>query len=249
MKAEAFLSVGRGRRKSTIASASGKPDQIFYHLKNGTEFELELFNGSQVTVGAKIEINGKPISFSYLVLRPGQRCFLERFLDTNERFKFNHYETEDSPEALVATKNNGLVKISFFDEQVMRSSGFTWTTTDLTYPDPTLGQWSNICNAVEDSIGYQHQDTFKFSGPIEPGTINCYASTPTTVTGRVESGSASSQQFTNANVEFNYFASTIVEFRILPETAISEIRAYCTASGLRRRKESWKFCPKCGTQL
>jgi len=51
------------------------------YLKNGEEFEIELFNPSQSTVLSKIKINGNYLSGGGIVIKPGQRVFLERYLD------------------------------------------------------------------------------------------------------------------------------------------------------------------------
>ena len=60
----------------------------FVYLQNGQEFEIELYNPTSEVVMAKIEMNGKSISSSGIVLRPGERVFLERFLDNSNKFKF-----------------------------------------------------------------------------------------------------------------------------------------------------------------
>jgi len=54
-------------------------------LNDGDEFEIELFNPKTNPVLAKISINGKRISERGIILNPGQRVFLERFLDSPEK--------------------------------------------------------------------------------------------------------------------------------------------------------------------
>ncbi len=65
------------------------------YLENGESFELELFNATQHSVLAKIEINGTPISSTGLVLKPAQRVYLERYLDEDRKFLFDVYEVEN----------------------------------------------------------------------------------------------------------------------------------------------------------
>lgn len=65
------------------------------YLEDSEEFEIELFNPTDSKVLAKISINGKSISTNGIVLKPGQRIFLERFIDTNNRFVHDVYETDD----------------------------------------------------------------------------------------------------------------------------------------------------------
>ena len=59
-------------------------------LTDGDEFEIELFNPTQNKVLAKIELNGKSIG-SGIILRPGERVFLERYLDEAKKFLFETY--------------------------------------------------------------------------------------------------------------------------------------------------------------
>jgi hypothetical protein len=87
------------------------------YLNNGEEFELELFNPSSTTVLAKIKLDGSYISGGGIVLKPGQRVFLERYLDDARKFKFETYEVDGtSNEVLDAISGNGDVVIDFFDE-------------------------------------------------------------------------------------------------------------------------------------
>lgn len=87
------------------------------YLKNGDEFELELFNPSSNTVLAKIKLDGNFISGGGIVLKPGQRVYLERYLDDARKFKFETYEVDGtSNEVLDAISGNGDVVIEFFDE-------------------------------------------------------------------------------------------------------------------------------------
>ena len=87
------------------------------YLNNGEEFELELFNPSSTTVLAKIKLDGSYISGGGIVLKPGQRVFLERYLDDACKFKFETYEVDGtSNEVLDAIAGNGDVVIDFFNE-------------------------------------------------------------------------------------------------------------------------------------
>ena len=59
------------------------------YLKTGETFEIELFNPSTTKVLARIEINGKKISEGGIILRPGERVYLERFIETKKKFLLN----------------------------------------------------------------------------------------------------------------------------------------------------------------
>jgi hypothetical protein len=118
----------------TIASSNSKPNawivspndrgrksikngKVF--LTDGDEFEIELFNPLTVSVLADIKLNGQSISKTGLVVKPGQRVYLDCFIDDRKKFKFSTYEIENSGEALDATQNNGLLEVFFYKEDVI----------------------------------------------------------------------------------------------------------------------------------
>jgi hypothetical protein len=88
-------------------------------LNDGDEFEVELFNPLTVSVLADIKLNGQSISKTGLVVKPGQRVYLDCFIDDRKKFKFSTYEIENSGEALEATQNNGLLEVFFYKEDVI----------------------------------------------------------------------------------------------------------------------------------
>ena len=88
-------------------------------LNDGDEFEIELFNPLTVSVLADIKLNGQSISKTGLVVKPGQRVYLDCFIDDRKKFKFSTYEIENSGEALDATQNNGLLEVFFYKEDVI----------------------------------------------------------------------------------------------------------------------------------
>jgi hypothetical protein len=105
------------------------------YLENGTEFQIQLFNPHKYTIGAKIYINGERIP-NILVLNPGERIWLERFLDTAKKFKFSTYEVDgNDSDVKEAIKDNGLVKVEFYKEVRKKSyldNKITWQTYDNT---------------------------------------------------------------------------------------------------------------------
>ena len=88
-------------------------------LNDGDEFEIELFNPLTVSVLADIKLNGQSISKTGLVVKPGQRVYLDCFIDDRKKFKFSTYEIENSVEAIEATQNNGLLEVFFYKEDVI----------------------------------------------------------------------------------------------------------------------------------
>ncbi len=79
---EAFVTKGKKRIKQFDGQV---------YLSDGDEYEIELFNPTQDVVLAKIKIDGDYIAGGGIVLRRGERVFLERFLDSPNKFKFSTY--------------------------------------------------------------------------------------------------------------------------------------------------------------
>lgn len=92
------------------------------YLKNGTEFQLQLFNPLTFTICADIYINDEKIPNS-LVIKPGQRIWLERYLDRAKKFLYETYEVENGNAAVeAAIKNNGLIKVKFYREDINKNA-------------------------------------------------------------------------------------------------------------------------------
>ena len=94
-----------------------KSGKVF--LEDKEEFEIELFNPLTVSVLTDIKLNGQSISKTGLVVKPGQRVYLDCFIDDKKKFKFSTYEIENSGESLDATQNNGLLEVFFYKEDVI----------------------------------------------------------------------------------------------------------------------------------
>jgi hypothetical protein len=137
-KPTANITVNKGRRKIK--------DKSIY-LNNGQEFEIELFNPTSDTILCKIWINNKIISRSGIVLRPGDRVFLERYIDDPVKFKFDTYQVGNSAAVKKAIEKNGLVKVEFYREDTTPAyvPDITWTTNNnnhtRTYFNNTSGEY------------------------------------------------------------------------------------------------------------
>jgi hypothetical protein len=94
-----------------------KSGKVF--LKDKEEFEIELFNPLTVSVLADIKLNGQSISKTGLVVKPGQRVYLDCFIDDKKKFVFSTYEIDGDLESLDATQNNGLLEVFFYKEDVI----------------------------------------------------------------------------------------------------------------------------------
>lgn len=94
------------------------------YLKDKEEFQIELFNPLTDCVLADIKLNGNTISQSGLVIRPGERFYLDCFIDDKKKFVFNTYEVEDSQSVKVAISKNGMLEVFFYKESVVGLSNW-----------------------------------------------------------------------------------------------------------------------------
>ena len=104
--------------KSRLKVYNNTGDMPTYYLQSGTEFQIELFNPTTDVILAKIILNGNPISQGGLVLNPGQRVFLDRYLDVPKKFLFDTYEVSASEEVKKAIEKNGDFKVEFYKERI-----------------------------------------------------------------------------------------------------------------------------------
>lgn len=111
--------------KSRIKVYNTKGEMPTYYLQSGQEFQIEIFNPTTEVVLAKITLNNKALSQGGLVLNPGQRVFLDRYLDVAKKFLFDTYEVANTKEVKKAIENNGDVKVEFFKERTPYIFGST----------------------------------------------------------------------------------------------------------------------------
>ena len=239
------------------------------YLKNGDEFEVELFNPTQSKVLAKIELNGSSIG-SGIVLRPGERVFLERYLDDAKKFLFETYIVNGNNEDVQsAIARNGDVTVRFYDEVKPQptistfvttgTSTSTWTNGSGGYSFPTYthdintnyftntsgvaGSFDNY-TYTNDNINFDVNSVFRKEKTSELRHLE---------TGRVEKGSNSNQTFTYDNSTFNTYPIKTNWWKIKPVSekvlVKEDLVVYCTECGAKRKKDNHKFCPHCGTKF
>jgi hypothetical protein len=257
-KCGAHIATNRNRIKSydSPKRTDGSPRSVVY-LKDEQKFEIELYNPHNFKVLAKIKFNGVDIGESGLVLRPGERIYLERYLDSNNAFVFSTYEVDNSAESLNAISNNGDIDVEFFAERIpfssmnIAGSSTVWGTPDWSVrPDsqPIYGGTTInnafLCSSNNDVFGQNTSITTTAGFGFKMDVLN--------ETGRVEKGEETNQQFTQTYDTFSVFPFETTSIKILPASnkpvTQSEIRNYCTECGTRMKKATWKFCPNCGTK-
>jgi len=221
----AFVTVGRQRVKQYGNSV---------YLNNGNEFEIELFNPTTNKVLAKIELNGVSLG-SGIVLRPGERVFLERYLNEAKRFLFETYEVDgNNPGVQKAIANNGQVSVKFYNEYINYGITYTggsswtyewptWGTTTITsgYNNPTytsqiksasLDGINHVysCNNLSNPIGNKNYDGMA-GGADAMGFFNMssdieFASKAPAAAAPIETGRI--EKGSNSNQNFTYDSTT-----------------------------------------
>lgn len=204
------------------------------YLNDKEEFQIELYNPLQKCVLADIKLNGSSISKAGLVLNPGQRFYLDCFIEDNKKFIFNTYEVENTDEVKEAIAKNGLLEVHFYEESVntLESWGIRdyfypywrrtypynpwWYTNDIYYSNINLTTGGNFyCNTTTTSGDFCNQATFD-SNML--GGLSLTNISNNIETGRVDKGDKSNQKFESVDMDFSSYiiASTVIH--LLPES-------------------------------
>jgi len=236
------------------------------YLKDGSEFEVELYNPTRKNVLSKIKINGEFIKGGGIILRPGERIFLERYIDVPRKFKFETYTVDSTNETMNAIASNGDVEILFYEEQevpdLKLTSYPTWNPTYIsnsgTFTTTTGGVGTPIGNNFyTTSVNYSSTNvgdinltnTSNINNDIrsskylskfdqQPRSRSFAKKSKSVETGRVEQGSSSNQSFKTVNKEFNAWAVSTSVWKLLPESQKPI-----------EKKDLIEKCPRCSTKL
>jgi hypothetical protein len=258
-KPQAWVAVSNNRQK-----IYGINEDLVY-LDNDQEFQIELYNPTNLSYLAKIYLNDKLMSNSGLVIKPGQRYFLDRYLDEKKKILFSTYDVDDNKEVKEAIKSNGKVKVEFYPEHTNYSwspisAGTTyvplqtWTTQ---YPPNTIIFGSGLgfgttttttgtTNTYFSGSNSAFTTTSAISGnsvSFGGNTVNALYSSTTPVsksieTGRVEKGGKSNQKFGTDSGSYSWFCSYTSEYQIMPRSGKPvEVT------------EIRSYCPGCGTRM
>lgn len=242
------ICIQKNRVKEYLTNISKIDYKSTIYLENNSTFEIELFNPLPIDIVADIEINGKFLG-SGVIIKPGQRIYLERFLDSPNKFKFETYLVEsNNPEVDSAIKNNGMIKISF--RKATQTVYFTNT-------------WNNpitVWCGTGGSSGTTNQEVVYRSTTLTNNSLNsanlttCSSySVKVKETGKIEKGEHSDQEFGTSYELFEQFPFYSVEYKLIPYSYLPtdsiEFRKYCTNCGTRIKKSGWKYCPTCGNSI
>ena len=267
---QAWVAIKRNRQK--IYNRQGKT-QVY--LKDGQEFQIELFNPTQTRYLVKFKINGNYQADRGLILNPGQRYFLDRFIDDDKKLEFSTYDVENTKAAKKAIEKNGLLEVEFYAETFLHGNIISYpriyTTPNWSQPIWTTNPhqfWGGTSAGIFNNSGGSSTLTLAgstvnnityTSGTVACGTTYTSSANYSSVvndasieTGRVEKGEKSEQKFEEGYGTFGSWASYTTTVQIIPlsqkPAEAQEIRSYCTGCGSRVKKQTWKFCPNCGTE-
>jgi hypothetical protein len=217
-------------------------------LESDSEFEIELFNPLQENVLALIWVNGHQASQSGLVIRPGQRYYLDCFVDSKKKFKFSTYDVEDTEESKKAIEKNGILEIFFYKEELSTKVDLPKVVREY-YPYyvpyyrpynpypwgiwPTNVWYTNSGTGNSVTLNGSTLNTTTGSSSIGGvSTNNCYYSNSGSLsnlgnvsytsasleTGRIEKGESSNQQFDEVDMEFQKNHITSIKYQLLPDS-------------------------------
>lgn len=249
--------------KSRVKEYSNSICNRIVYLDNGTEFQIELFNPYKSIIGISISFDEKSESSRLLILNPGERFWLDRYLNSPRKFLFSTYEVENSKEAKEAISENGYVTISIYGEE----SDLCYLTNDNYLPckyscDYICSDAYNNINDIDFSAynlytnniycDSSNDDLHIWSGEFTKPEIKTSLLNNTIETGRVEKGSSSAQRFKPAYNKFERTPFKVEKIKILPisqkpVTTSDFSKKYCYNCG-RKIKDKFKFCPNCGAK-
>ena len=217
------------------------------YLQDKEEFVIELYNPLQNCVLADIKLNGNSISKSGLVLNPGQRFYLDCFIDDKKKFIFNTYDVDQTDEVKEAIAKNGLLEVFFYKESVVTlenwNDKFNRILTGRTYPYwvyPSYYPWSgvyygtgitgisnttttagnfNLTNVSTSNAYYSSTMPINSSYTSDLSlTSSIGESTKSMETGRIEKGQKSQQKFESVDMDFDKYYIASTILQILPES-------------------------------
>ena len=241
-------------KKSLLKEFSNSQNDRIVYLNNGDEFQIQFFNPFSYTIAAEIYLNNQCLS-NKIVIRPGERIWLERYLDSPRKFKFDVYEVNNSEQVREAIANNGDIKINFYKERNTYSwnpATVTVTVTDNWDINKTA-YYDHLPSFTTCSSANIYTSSLTAEAPVNYSSASHTAFASTIETGRIEKGNHSNQNLDYVNNDFEYYTFKTENINLLPvyQKPVSKNdlqKLYCTECG-RKIKDKFKFCPYCGAKL
>ena len=247
------------------------------YMNNGSEFQIQIFNPYTYSISASISINGVDMP-NQLVIKPGQRIWLERYLNEARKFLFETYEVNgESKQVENAIKHNGVIEIKFYKEKKQNNiyiSSASIPSTTWTYFNDCLNVPTDVSsntysiNALTTTLAADNlsipsaklcssfvindvSDSIK-SVSTKSSSTKSIAKSKSIETGRIEKGNYSNQKFQTVYNDFEYLPFTTETIHILPQSAkpvyAHELKKIYCTNCGRKLNGKFKFCPYCGTK-
>jgi len=225
-KPECDILVNKQKRKTY-----GKKKNKVY-LNDGDNIQLHLFNPLYHRIGVQLEFNGE-LEEKMLIINPGQKVLLDRFVDTKKKIKFGTYFIDGNDKSVKdAIKKNGNMKIHFWSEKIkpMIYSGveglrgnvdnignfggglphFTNTNLSTNLWEPTYYNSSIKCSG--DLTNFNSNSISNYSDEIQPKLKE---------TGRIEKGKKSNQKMKEIDFEPDKIFY-VKDFKLLPFSKLKD---------------------------
>jgi len=218
------------------------------YLKNNEEFQIEIWNPLKECILADIRLNSQSISKTGLVIKPGQRVYLDCFVDDKKKFIFQTYEVEMTGEVEEAIQNNGLMEVFFYKEEAQSLKNWSEKLREVVvreyypiyvdrYPYRPYPVWygnyygtTNIGTTYNSTTGGMNLTNgvlnSSYTSDIDLSNLNisnCFSSNSIPIsnsmeTGRIEKGEKSAQKFTEIDMDFEKNYIHSIVYQLLPES-------------------------------
>ena len=262
--------------KSLLKEYSNSSNERIVYMHDGTEFQIQIFNLYSYTIGVSFKFNSNSESSQLLVLRPGERVWLDRYLNNESRLLFSTYKVGNSEEVKNAIKDNGNLQIKFYKEKENNYATESHRHINAWYSD-NANCFNNEVNTLSASSSINFYNNTNTALNIDGNTTGAtstanYVATSSIAdaytksmltsapvrsnksieTGRIEEGSHSNQKFDNVYKDFELWPFKTEYIKILPfsqkQVNTNDIsKRYCYNCG-RKLNQKYKFCPFCGTK-
>lgn len=218
------------------------------YLDDGEEFEIELFNPTSGRIAAEIMING--ILDGSIVLRPGERLYLDRFVSKQKMLTFETYEVDG--EGLAATATNGIIVVTFKKEYFPTSPSVpypnfnTWLTGSNSTTIGNNASFTSNCNTGHITTNYVHSDNTKSFELFDTTSL----SVDSFETGRIEEGADSDTRLEYTNGVFSdvLCVCTVKLWPLSLRPTDVKKKKRCNECKAKVRHQD-KYCSECGTKM
>lgn len=253
-------------RKSLLKEYKNSSNERIVYINDNTEFQIEVYNPYNYVIGVSFSFNNNYQGNSQLlVVRPGERIWLDRYLDNDAKLLFSTYEINNTRQNREAIRDNGNLVIRFFKEDNHDWKNNIWVSNIKNYDWEELkpinvyynNSYPNYTTSITSTASTFNDYTATSASTNNYSDIKCSSlnieNANKIETGRIERGSRSNQKIKDVNIDFEYFPFRTETIHILPTsqkpvTSNDLKKKYCTECG-RKISPKYKYCPFCGNKV